>query len=247
MANHDTNSTIEYILGETGKRSLGVIGHGIGATQFLLAPQSGIAVLASLGAMSILNHTEEKLITTLAGKDEILTNFKEYHIHEVFPENFISQSFFTAMCEQFPTVCEYIVEDVMGVEIDYINIDRIDEMLSHYPAGTSLENMEHFVQIYKSKRFQKFDYGLELNRKIYNRDTPPEFDLSNVSNFKIIQMVGEEDHISTPKDNHWLKTQLEDNLIYYGSYRIGHYSFLLGNDLSYLDQIISLFKDNEWR
>jgi len=246
MSTHDTNATVDYIRQETGKRTIGVIGHGAGATQFLLSPQTGIEVLVTLGAMTLLDHTEERLITTLAQNDQIIKDFKDNKIYEVFAENYEEEELLSSICQNSPTICKFIIENIMLVESDYINMDRVDEMLAHFPSGTGLENVEHFVQIFKENKFQKFDYGLELNRKIYNRDTPPEFDLSKVSNFNIIQIVGEEDHISTPLDNHWLNAQLGSKVDYYGSFRIGHYSFLIGNDMSYLTKVIELFKKNKW-
>jgi len=246
MANHDTNSTVAYIRQETGKRSIGVIGHGIGATQFLLSPQTGIEVLVTLGAYSSLNHTQEKLITTLANNPKLIENLKDAKMYEVFGEDYVSNKIFSAICENSPSVCQYLLEDIMLVESEYINMDRVDEMLSLFPSGTSLENLEHFVQIYTTKKFQKYDYGLELNRKIYDHDIPPLFDLSESPNFRVVQIVGEEDHISTPLDNHWLNSQLESSVEYYGSFRIGHYSFILGKDMSYLEEIIKLFKQDQW-
>lgn len=246
MANHDTNATVQYIRLETGKANIGVIGHSLGATQFLIAPQTGISVMVNLAATASLNNTQDNLVRLLAENDFYLNTLKEYKINEFMPFHYTTAGLFGKTCQSLPGMCEYLTDEIMKIESDYVNQDRIDEWLAHSPAGTSRKNIEHFVQLYKSRRFQRFDYGLELNRKIYNRDTPPEFDFSKTSNFKIIHLVGEEDIISVPLDGHWLREQLGSRVIFYGSYRMSHYSFLLGKDTEYLEKIVELFKANAW-
>jgi pimeloyl-ACP methyl ester carboxylesterase len=247
MGNHDTNATVAFIRQKTGKASIGVIGHSLGATQFLIAPQTGISVFVSLGATSVLNHTENKIFKMLGDSDYYVNLLKEYKIVEVFPANDYVESFFTQFCQLFSSFWESLFDDIFQHDTDYLNVDRIDELMGHFPSGTSTKNFLHMGQIYKNKRFQRYDYGLELNRKIYNQDVPPLFDLTKVSNsMKIILMVGEADLDSTPADSHWLRNQLGSKVIYYGSYRIGHISYLLGNDISYMTKLLELFKANAW-
>lgn len=97
MAKQDTNATVSYIRTETKKTSIGVIGHGLGATQFLLAPQTGISTLVSLSPISILNHTEERLITLLAEDDYYIQKLKEYKINEIFPSNYLKEGIFATV------------------------------------------------------------------------------------------------------------------------------------------------------
>lgn len=217
-AYHDSNSTVSYILKETGKKNIGVMGHSLGATQFMLSPQSGISVLVSLGALSNLNHTQDQLMLQLKNSDTIINLLNDYKIEEVFPSNYLIEGIFSTLCQAVPNICDILVDDVMEMETDYINNDRLDELFGHFPAGTSKKTLVHLTQILRSSRFQKFDYGLELNRKIYNMDAPPLFDFSKTSNMKIIMIVGEEDVLATPADSHWLRKQLGTRVIYYGKY-----------------------------
>jgi gastric triacylglycerol lipase len=60
------------------------------------------------------------------------------------------------------------------------NYDRYDVLAGHDPAGTSLKNLLHWVQISYSGRFEMYDYGEQMNLKVYGSKLPPEFDLSNI-------------------------------------------------------------------
>lgn len=45
------------------------------------------------------------------------------------------------------------------------------------PTGVSTKSLVHFGQLIRNVRFQQFDYGMEVNIKIYNRWTPPNYNL----------------------------------------------------------------------
>lgn len=51
-------------------------------------------------------------------------------------------------------------------------------VLSHYPSGTSVKNIEHFAQGVRSGRFSPYDNGKTKNMEIYNESSPPEYKLS---------------------------------------------------------------------
>lgn len=57
--------------------------------------------------------------------------------------------------------------------------------------------MDHFVQIIDARRFQMYDYGPELNQKLYNASkTPPEYNLAAVE-FPVTVMYGTIDGLTT--------------------------------------------------
>jgi|NOAtaT_5_FD_contig_31_1402386_length_427_multi_2_in_0_out_0_1 hypothetical protein len=39
------------------------------------------------------------------------------------------------------------------------NLKRMGYYMWHEPAGTSIKNMKHWMQLHDSDRCQKFDYG----------------------------------------------------------------------------------------
>lgn len=59
----------------------------------------------------------------------------------------------------------------------------------HYPAGTSFRCIEHFRQMIKAKKYQKYDFG-EENVIKYNSFEPPEFNLTNIVDMPIALFCG---------------------------------------------------------
>uniref|UniRef100_A0A183FA35 DDE_Tnp_1_7 domain-containing protein n=1 Tax=Heligmosomoides polygyrus TaxID=6339 RepID=A0A183FA35_HELPZ len=60
------------------------------------------------------------------------------------------------------------------------NRTRVGVYLCHIPAATSTKNLLHWVQVVKSRKLQKFDYGEEGNIREYGEKTPPVYDLRKI-------------------------------------------------------------------
>ena len=55
----------------------------------------------------------------------------------------------------------------------------------HFPGGTSVRNVNHWVQHLEYKKFNQFDFGKEENLKKYGTADPPEYDLSKFKNYTV--------------------------------------------------------------
>ena len=57
--------------------------------------------------------------------------------------------------------------------------DLVARILRHSPSGTSTKTMAHLVQMMRSGRFAKYDYGSYFrNWKAHGKIRSPEYDLS---------------------------------------------------------------------
>lgn len=48
---------------------------------------------------------------------------------------------------------------IMDGDASVDNYDRYDVLVGHDPAGTSIQNIEHWKQGFDGGKFQAFDYG----------------------------------------------------------------------------------------
>lgn len=53
-------------------------------------------------------------------------------------------------------------------------------VLSHTPAGSSTKQLLHYAQEVNSKKFRKYDYGLQ-NFVKYASSSPPEYDIKKIT------------------------------------------------------------------
>ncbi|XP_044518890.1 lipase member J isoform X2 [Gracilinanus agilis] len=93
-------------------------------------------------------------------------------------------------------------------------MSRLDVYLSQNPAGTSVQNMLHWLQDYATGDFKAFDWGnQDLNIMHFYQSTPPAY---NVSEMQVATAVwsGTQDLLSDPDDIKELLPKIT-NLIYH--------------------------------
>ncbi|XP_072485057.1 gastric triacylglycerol lipase-like isoform X3 [Notamacropus eugenii] len=107
---------------------------------------------------------------------------------------------------------------------------RVDIYLSQNPAGSSVQDLQHFLQTIRSKRFEIYDWGSPaLNMKYYNQSTPLPYDTSKVKVPTAIWFGGK-DLLSGPKDVKQLLSKLPNVIHQKLIPHYNHFDFVWGND-----------------
>jgi len=78
--------------------------------------------------------------------------------------------------------------------------ERIAAYAAHFPTGVSTWVLAHFLQLAKSGRFQKFDYGKENNIIRYGQAFPPDYPLYQINLRRISIFYSINDAISNYRD-----------------------------------------------
>ena len=83
-----------------------------------------------------------------------------------------------------------------------------------------------------------------MNEEKYHQKTPPEIELSKIANLPIAMFVGKEDDLGDPTDAGWARDQINSggkgNLVLYKEIEAGHASFMIGQDMTYVDEMLTL-------
>ena len=104
--------------------------------------------------------------------------------------------------------------------------------------------MAHFANIRGTKEFKRFDYGKEENLLLYEEETPPIIDLSQVgSQVPWAFFIGKQDPHATQEATHWICDQLPNVYHYREIQNHDHASFNFGLDMSFVVEMIELLKD----
>ena len=113
------------------------------------------------------------------------------------------------------------------------------------PSQTSVKNVQHFAQIHDNRRFQDFDYGSQGNMNRYGSETPPEFDLTQITDVPIAILIEPLDDEGTALDNEWLIQQLNDIVVFNRTYEdYAHFDFYVAKDTTvYLNDVINLLQE----
>ncbi|KRZ56704.1 Gastric triacylglycerol lipase [Trichinella nativa] len=188
MAAYDFPATVDYILEKTEKETLRFVGYSQGA-------------LIGFAALSLLPDLRQKICCFVALAPAVtLAYFKSplRHVNRCVP---LMERLFRRCGESqhgdatkvskymkpflkndpFDQLSQNIIFRMIGPDSrKYIDKDRIPVYLSHNPAGTSYQNMVHYLQMMNSKQLRHFDYGLVKNFLKYGQARPPIYPLENV-------------------------------------------------------------------
>mmetsp|Transcript_18890 Transcript_18890/g.16737 ORF Transcript_18890/g.16737 Transcript_18890/m.16737 type:complete len:387 (+) Transcript_18890:34-1194(+) len=242
----DDKANIEFIRRHTGQNKISVIAHSEATATFWTAMSENpkwyeerVNLLAALGPVSKLDNIKTVLLKTLGANGLAIGLIKLLGIQEFFSPNFSNQLWFKHTCGIFPQFCEFSTSIISDGDTSVDDLAAMRVYYGHYPAGISVKSLDHTLQIYRSKRFQYYDYGKAENAKKYGTETPPLIDLSNISGVPISMFVGTTDLLGDPEDNLWLKQQLGNNVVQHRVYDYGHITFFIGKEVGYLQDLVN--------
>jgi len=185
----------------------------------------------------------ETALFKLIGSMELRGLLELLDIHEFFEANPITNPTTAYLCSIIPSICNDLISFVSDSDSDLINKDRLQVWTGHYPSGTSVKNLLHYQQMIAQTElvFRKYDYGSSLNLMIYNRTSPPEYDLTLIQE-EFYLYAGLRDKMSSIVDVRSARKLLKN--VIYKEIDAGHLSFLLGKKGDYLSEVVTILKES---
>ncbi|CAI2350036.1 unnamed protein product [Caenorhabditis sp. 36 PRJEB53466] len=188
MSEYDLTASVDYVLQENKQDFLYYLGHSQGTMIMFsrLAENKefgkkirqfhALAPVATVSHIGGLFGLFGKQFLTYA---EILLGRLPYTPLSI-PRTV--QKIISYMCSKL------LIKDICTIDIGFIdgsekmfNQSRVGVYLCHTPAATSVKDLQHWIQLVKSQKVSKFDYGREGNLEEYGQETPPEYKLENIN------------------------------------------------------------------
>ena len=253
---YDVPSIIKYIreVNKSGQKII-YFGHSQGATLMFsgliensLFYKENIKLFVALAPVTKINNIGSSLLNFICNISlhKIMMRRK---IYEICPYTKGTHKFISFINRYANCLTNYFI----GLLSDsnskkYNDQNSLSVYLKHYPCGTSLNCLIHYIQIIKAKKFIHFDYGKDKNIQIYNQEEPPEYDLSKIKDIPIMIISGENDKLATPKDVRWLYNELKTNVLYFNIVpNMGHLSFMVGNNFSWFNEPLDIIKEDFYK
>ncbi|KAM7299866.1 lipase member K-like [Ixodes scapularis] len=163
---YDVPAQIDYVLNATKRNNLIYVGYSQGTLVFFTMmsekPEYNdkVKAFAGLTPFNKLAHMKVPPLALFAPHAEPLL---------------LGQSEIGVLAPPQP-----LQKEQASLRFEYYVRTRLPLYLCFAPSGTSMKNIIHLDQMVKSKKPQKFDYGVEMNRVLYGQRRPPLYNLSNV-------------------------------------------------------------------
>lgn len=234
MIKYDAPTVVDYVLNQTGRLTVGFVGHSMGTTIMfgLLASQpkynSIMKPCIAMAPITVVGHSYTPY-TYLAHLPVFVSLIKQYG-GPFLPSNYLMRLVADKLCSsRLKWFCSNAVFMANGFNEDQMNMTRLGVYTSGMPAGTSSKNMIHFAQAVLSHKFSFFDYGKKKNQVIYGDSDPPEYPLNKVTSRHVIIFWSQNDWLSSEKDVRILTKKLP----VFKNYKIpikdwNHIDFILG-------------------
>ncbi|XP_066477513.1 lysosomal acid lipase/cholesteryl ester hydrolase-like [Tiliqua scincoides] len=224
MGYYDIPAVLYFILNKTGQPQLYYVGHSQGTAIGFIAFSSWpklakkIKVFFCLGPTTTLNYATTPLLKFLPYMPKILLQVSLSWVillgnKQVLQSPAYLKTVFATFCLYLPKLCANVMFYITGSNTPNVNMSRLDIYGTHSPAGTSIQNLLHWIQVLKSKQFQAYDHGSpEKNMEKYNQTTPPAYKIEDIK-IPIEFWSGGQDNIASPTDTEILGSRIS-NLIY---------------------------------
>ncbi|XP_006211135.1 lipase member N isoform X2 [Vicugna pacos] len=250
MAKYDLPGIIDFIVNKTGQEKLYFIGHSLGTTigfvAFATMPELAqrIKMNFALGPVYSFRYPTGIFTSALLLPNSAIKRF--FGTKGILLEDNTGKSPSIKICNNkiLWVICSEIMSLWAGFNKKNMNMSRMDVYLSHAPTGSSVQNILHIKQLYRSDEFRAYDWGSEAeNMHHYNQSRPPLYHLTAMKVPTAI-WAGGNDVLVTLKDVAWILPQIR-NLRYFDLLPDwNHFDFIWGLDAAQrvYSKIIDLLK-----
>jgi len=257
FAAFDLPNSVEYILNLTNSKNLAYIGHSEGTTQaFALLSDNpsfseNLNYFIGLGPVATVSHMECAVFLDLAAIhfDDILEFFGLRKAFLPPPQNGFIKRSIAWIIDIFPFLSNDVIKILCGKSQDtkHALIKRsLPNFGENEPGGTSMQNVCHWTQVVRAKRFQKYDYGKAENFRRYQAFQPPGYDVSLIpTTLPKALFYGSNDTLADPQDVAHLISMLGNGVYSKELKNYDHVDYLWDIDATttLYPEIIRLLKD----
>ncbi|XP_067946055.1 gastric triacylglycerol lipase-like [Watersipora subatra] len=217
MAMYDLPASVDFVLNKTGHNKLHYVGYSqgtlIGFVHLGNTRNDKFVEMIALAPVFQLAHMEGILSILSPAAKDIYFVLKLLGIHDFLPNLEVIKILGDTVCNENDPVheiCGYILQSFAGIDTKQFNESRLPVYLGHAPAGTSVRNMMHFVQMYDSKVCSRYDYGSPAKNVLhYGTPVPPAYNLSAITHTPVSLYYGGHDWLADPKDVNYILSHLK--------------------------------------
>ncbi|XP_040065897.1 gastric triacylglycerol lipase-like [Ixodes scapularis] len=185
---YDAPAQIDYVLKERQLSCLLYVGISQGTLMFFVMmserPEYNAKVKAfvALAPFRKFNKSPLTIVKALPVTERLLRLAGYANLDKLTSHSVLNAYTAKGVCGlSVQSVCTALADKIMNFGSKYANRSRMPVYLCKLPAGTSMKNLQHFLQLMISKKSQKFDYGPEKNAEIYGQAEPPLYSLDTMT------------------------------------------------------------------
>ncbi|XP_060531800.1 uncharacterized protein LOC132705306 isoform X2 [Cylas formicarius] len=200
----DLPAMIDKVLNVSGREKLIYIGFSEGFTSFAVMgsvrPEYNdkILLMNAFAPVTNMHNVKSPIINFLADYPSVITTLKYFNYNELLSIRWAP--LFRIICK-IPGGDMFVpwLISLAGVS-HQLDKNFLTTLFVAFPGGLSLKQLEHYVQGARYGHFRPYDYGQEMNLKIYKSKVPAPYDLTKIT-APIVIYYGEDDYLVNNDEN----------------------------------------------
>ncbi|KAF2892715.1 hypothetical protein ILUMI_13459 [Ignelater luminosus] len=243
---YDLPAFIDYIVNVTNQEKVFYIGHSQGSTCYFVLSSTRpeynkkVRLAVTLAPIAYFEHMNIPIVFWMAHYRDELENFvSKYQFYELLPYKPYRETLAKIFCNDkspFQDVCAAVFYFTGGYS-EQFDKTKMPVIISNAPAGGSIRQMQHYTQIFISKKFHQYDHGEEVNLGLYGQLSPPEYDLKRIT-APLAFYYGSEDVYCREEDVNRTASEVSNLILKRRIEGFGHMDVTWG-----IDVVKSLYKD----
>lgn len=202
---------------------------------------SNLKSYIALGPVAWVGNIKSLFLRTFANNMALVNAVVASGIQQFLP--YKEETILPIFCTYAPSLCGLTLEALMDMDESYDNLHRINIFVGHLTGGTSTLNIRHWGQNIRSKEFRYFDYGKIKNLFHYGSLTAPKVEVEKI-NVPVHLFVGQTDELADVDDVAILRQNLvKSPNVTYNLYPFGHASFLIGKNMTFMNDVFAVLND----
>ncbi|KAL7731679.1 hypothetical protein ACLKA6_000968 [Drosophila palustris] len=254
----DIATMIDYILDETEYSQLHYAGHSQGTTVYMVLlserPEYNKKIKSGhlLAPCAFFEHGKSAIfrwLGPLVGTPGGMWNQLMVDM-ELIPHNNLVNRLIDNSCGTggpFDSICKNGFLMFANGGYQNINLTAMQQMIETHPAGASSNQGIHYLQLWASHFFRKYDWGVKRNQELYGQSSPPDYDLSLI-NAKTHSYSSQNDALCGPEDVDTLVSKFihleEDHRVPWESFN--HLDFIVANNMKELINDLVIERINKY-
>jgi len=167
-------------------------------------------------------------------------------IEKIWPFGFLDLPQLPAIADFFchvtnGTLCKITVDSICGTSaLD--DPHMMENLVAHFPAGTSMRDLNHYEQFILKDHFGRYDYGTKGNLEHYLWPYAPKYDLKKLG-IKTALFMGTNDALAGLADTGRLRQDLNGNanVVFTKEYTgYSHLTWIVGTPTEWLEDLMLL-------
>ncbi|XP_014477144.1 PREDICTED: lipase 3-like [Dinoponera quadriceps] len=180
----------DYILNYTGQEKIHYVAHSMGSTMLFvllsMKPEYNAKIQLGVCLAPVAFWKEVMpIFRQIIDAAPVLREFFARHkIYDFATQSAAMVTIGQNLCQDGAAtqpICIAVIFIIVGADPPQLNTTALPYLLSHFPAGSSIQTLYHYYQNIHAKNFQSYDYGPVGNYEHYKQKTPITYDLSKVT------------------------------------------------------------------